>query len=120
MDSGYDYEPIYEQVHLMGQQSMIADNKRNKGETTGTDKHLASTCFGEYSYRYDSFDAKYETLEYTRSKECMHCQMSNEANCQKVYKIKITQDLGKYTAPRPSYAELQLKSKCVPEEVLSA
>ncbi|WP_343816500.1 IS1182 family transposase, partial [Virgibacillus siamensis] len=99
MDAGYDYEPIYEQVHQMGQQSVIAYNKRNEGETIGFDKHFAPTCFREHSYRYDSFDAKYETLKYTRPKECIDCPLANESICQKVYKVKITQDLRKYTAP---------------------
>ena len=99
MDAGYDYEPIYEQVHRMGQQSVIAYNKRNEGEPIGFDKHFAPTCFREHSYRYDSFDAKYETLKYTRPKECKDCPLANEGICQKVYKVKITQDLRKYTAP---------------------
>ena len=99
MDAGYDYDPIYEQVHQMGQQSVIAYNKRNEGEKIGFDKHFAPTCFREHSYRYDSFDAKYETLKYTRPKECNDCPLANEGICQKVYKVKITQDLRRYTAP---------------------
>jgi len=99
MDAGYDYEPIYEQVHRMGQQSVIAYNKRNEGELLGYDKHFAPTCFREYSYRYDSFDSKYETLKYTRPKECSDCPLANEGICQKVYKVKITTDIRKYTAP---------------------
>lgn len=55
-------------------------------------------CFREHSYRYDSFDAKYETLKYTKPKECKDCPLANGI-CQKVYKIKITIDLLKYTAP---------------------
>lgn len=39
VDAGYDYEPIYEQVHRMGQQSVIASNKRNEGELIGFDKN---------------------------------------------------------------------------------
>ncbi|WP_156857301.1 transposase, partial [Oceanobacillus sp. AG] len=99
MDAGYDFEPIYEQVHRMGQQSVIAYNKRNEGELLGYDKHFAPTCFREHSYRYDSFDAKYETLKYTSPKECRECPLANEGTCQKVYKMKITKDLRKYTAP---------------------
>ncbi len=99
MDAGYDYEPIYEQVHRMGKQSVIAYNKRNEGEFLGYDKHFAPTCFREHSYRYDSFDSKYETLKYTRPKECSDCPLASEEICQKVYKVKITQDLRKYTAP---------------------
>jgi len=99
MDAGYDYEAIYEQVYRMGQQSVIAYNKRNEPEPIGFDKHFAPTCFREHSYRYDSYDAKYETLKYTSPKECSDCPLSNEGICQKVFKMKITKDLRKYTAP---------------------
>ncbi|WP_188455575.1 IS1182 family transposase [Virgibacillus oceani] len=99
MDAGYDYDPIYEQVHRMGHQSVIAYNKRNEGEPIGFDKHFAPTCFREQSYRYDSFDAKNETLKYTSPKECIDCPLANEGICQKVYKVKITKDLRRYTAP---------------------
>src|SRR5690625_2206998 len=99
MDAGYDYEPIYEQVYLMGQQSVIAYNKRNESEPIGFDKHFAPTCFREHPYRYDSYDSKYETLKYTQPKECIDCPLANEAICQKVFKMKITKDLRKYTAP---------------------
>lgn len=99
LDAGYDYEPIYEQIHRMGHQSVIAYNKRNEPELEGFDKHFAPTCFREHSYRYDSFDPKYETLKYTRPKECKECPLANEGLCQKTYKVKITTDLRKYTAP---------------------
>lgn len=99
MDAGYDYEPIYEQIHRMGQQSIIAYNKRNEPEPIGFDKYFAPTCFREHSYRYDSFDSKYETLKYTRPKECKDCPLANQGICQKVYKVKITTNLRKYTAP---------------------
>jgi len=99
MDAGYDFEPIYEQIHRMEQRSIIAYNKRNEGEPIGFDKHFAPTCFREHSYRYDSFDAKYGTLKYTRPKECSDCPLANEGICQKVFKMKITTDLRKYSAP---------------------
>jgi transposase len=99
MDAGYDYDPIYEQVYRMGHQSVIAYNKKNEGELIGFDKHFAPTCFREHSYRYDSFDAKYETLKYTSPKECADCPLANEGICQKVYKVKVTTDLRRYTAP---------------------
>src|SRR5699024_10646344 len=41
MDAGYDYEPIYQQVYQMNQQSIIAYNKRNEPEPLGFDKHFA-------------------------------------------------------------------------------
>lgn len=99
MDAGYDFEPIYEQIHRMEQRSIIAYNKRNEGEPIGFDKHFAPTCFREHSYRYDSFDAQYGTLKYTRPKECSDCPLANEGICQKVFKMKITTDLRKYSAP---------------------
>lgn len=99
MDTGYDFEPIYTQIHRMGRQSVIAYNKRNEPEIVDFEKYFAPTCFREHSYRYDSFDLKYETLKYTRPKECMDCPLSNEDLCQKVYKVKITSDLRKYTVP---------------------
>jgi len=99
MDAGYDYTPIYTQVHQMGQQSVIAYNRRNEPAPDGFNKHFAPTCVREHAYRYDSFDSKYETLKYTQPKECKNCPLVNEGLCQKVWKIKITQDLRRYTAP---------------------
>ena len=99
MDAGYDYKPIYEQVYQMGQQSVIAYNKRNEPEPIGFDKYFAPTCFREHSYRYDSYDIKYETLKYTSPKECIDCPLATEDICQKVFKMKITKDLRRYTAP---------------------
>ncbi len=99
MDAGYDYKPIYKQVYQIGLQSVIAYNKRNEPEPVGFNKHFAPTCVREHSYRYDSFDSKYDTLKYTGPKECKGCPLSNDDLCQKVYKVKITSDLRKYTAP---------------------
>ena len=94
-----DAAPIYDQVHRLGNQSVIAYNKKNEAEPIGFDKHFAPTCFREHSYRYDSFDVKYETLKYTRPKECSDYPLANEVICQKVYKVKMTTDLRRYTAP---------------------
>lgn len=99
LDAGYDYMPIYEQIYRMNAQSVIAYNKKNESDPIGFDKHFAPTCVREHSYRYDSFDAKYETLKYTRPKECHNCPLANDSLCQKVYKVKITTDLRRYTAP---------------------
>ncbi|GGE45718.1 hypothetical protein GCM10011391_25690 [Pullulanibacillus camelliae] len=99
MDAGYDFEPIYAQNHQIGLQSVIAYNKRNEPEPIGFDKHFVPTCVREHSYRYDSYDAKYETLKYTRPKECVECPLAQDDLCQKVYKVKITTDLRRYTAP---------------------
>ncbi|MDI4707123.1 transposase, partial [Pseudoalteromonas shioyasakiensis] len=43
MDAGYDYEPFYEQVHRMGNLSVIAYNKKNESEPIGFDKNFAPT-----------------------------------------------------------------------------
>ena len=99
MDAGYDFEPIYEQIHRMGHQSNIAYNKRNEREMIGYDQHFAPTCFREHSYRYDSYDPKYETLKYTQPLECRDCPLANQGQCQKVYKVRIATDFRKYTVP---------------------
>lgn len=99
MDAGYDYPAIYEQVHRMNSYSMIAYNKRNEPELLGFDKHFAPTCVREHSYRYDSFDKTYQTLKFTRPKECRECPLAHDSLCQKVFKIKMATDLRKYSAP---------------------
>src|SRR5699024_49015 len=99
MYAGYDFEPIYKQVYIMEQQSELSYNKRNERDHIGFDNHFASTCFIEHSYRYDSYDSKYETLKYTSPKECIDCPLATQDICQKVFKMKITKDLRKYTAP---------------------
>lgn len=96
MDAGYDYYPIYEQVHRIGAQSVIAYNKKNEPEPIGFDKHFAPTCVREHSYRYDSYDTKYGTLKYTRPIECKECSLARDSLCQKVYKKKVTDDLRRY------------------------
>jgi len=83
----------------MNQQSIIAYNKQNEPEPLGFAKHFAPTCVREHSYRYDSYDAIYETLKYTPPKECSDCPLAQEGLCQKVFKMKITKDLRRYTAP---------------------
>ena len=99
MDAGYDDQSIYTQVYQMGQQSVIAYNVRNEKQKDGFTQHFGPTCLREHPYRYDSYDSKYETLKYTQPKECRDCPLVQEGLCQKVWKIKITQDLRRYTAP---------------------
>lgn len=99
MDAGYDYEPIYTQIHRMGHRAVIAYNKRRESDPLGFDKHFAPTCVREHSYRYDSYDEKYETLKYTRPKDCKNCPLAADELCQKVYKVKTTTNLRRYTAP---------------------
>lgn len=99
LDAGYDYVPIYEQIYRMKAQSVIAYNKKNEPDPIGFDKYFAPTCVREHSYLYDSFDEKYETLKYSRPKECRDCPLAKDSLCQKVYKVKITTNLRRYTAP---------------------
>jgi transposase len=98
-DAGYDYNPIYEQVYRMKADSIIAYNKRNEAPPIGVDKYFAPTCVREYSYRYDSYDKKYETLKYTSPKGCKDCPLAHDTLCQKSMKIKKTADLRRYPAP---------------------
>jgi transposase len=99
MDAGYDYEPIYKQIREARAHAIIAYNRRREPELVGFDEHFAPTCVREHSYRYDSYDPKYETLKYVRPRECESCPLAHDSLCQKVFKIKITTDLRKYTAP---------------------
>lgn len=109
MDAGYGYEAIYMQVYQMNQQSVIVYNKRNESEPIGLDKHFSPTYFREHSYRYNSYDAKYETLAYTCPKECKDCPLAKEDICQKIFKMKVTTDLRRYSA-RGSIAWKNLSS----------
>ena len=94
------------------QQSIIAYNKRNESEPLGFDKHCAPTWVREHAYRYDSYDAQYETLKYTHPKECSDCPLTQEGLCQKIFKMKITKNLRRYTAPaRGSIAWKKLFNK---------
>ncbi|SIT00154.1 IS5/IS1182 family transposase [Salimicrobium salexigens] len=98
-DAGYDYRPIYHQLDDVGLYAVIAYNRRNEKEMIGFNEHFAPTCVREHSYRYDSYDETYDTLKYTAPKECNECPLQYEGVCQKVYKIKRTQNLRKYSAP---------------------
>jgi transposase len=121
LDAGYDYAPIYEHIHQMKSYSIIAYNKKNESELIGFDQHFAPTCVREHSYRYDSFDKKYQTLKYTRPKECADCPLAQDSLCQKVYKVKIETDLRRYSAPaRGSKAWSELyKERTSVERVIS-
>ena len=58
------------------------------------DKSFAPTCFISYPYRYDSYEAKHETLKYSHLKEyCgysladqVYCQRSTRWRLQSIYK----------------------------------
>ena len=99
MDAGYDHEAIYLEIRSSKALAIIAYNPRREAELVGFNEHFAPTCVREHAYRYDSYDSKYETLKYIRPKECSSCPLAKDSLCQKVYKMKITKDLRKYTAP---------------------
>lgn len=121
LDAGYDFPAIYKQIHQLQGYSIIAYNKRNESEPIGFDQYFAPTCVREHSYRYDSFDSKYQTLKYTAPKECETCPLANESLCQKVYKVRIETDLRRYSAPaRGSQAwENRYKERTAVERVIS-
>ncbi|NHN34858.1 transposase [Paenibacillus agricola] len=97
-DAGYDLAPIYKQVEGMGAQALIDYNRRKESLVEGKDKYFRPVCKEGNSYRYDSCDAKYNTLKYTQPKECTSCPF-NDGTCQKVFKIKRDSDPRKYTVP---------------------
>ena len=98
-DAGYDYEAIYRQISIQEMKAVIPYVKRHEGEMIGFDEHFRPTCVREYSYCYDSFDEKYQTLKFTRPKECATCPLRDDSLCQKVFKIKCETDIRKYTFP---------------------
>ncbi|WP_240378234.1 transposase, partial [Bacillus piscicola] len=98
-DAGYDFEPIYQQLANQNLQAVIPYNRRNEGEVIGFDENFAPTCVLEHSYRYDSFDPKYNILKYTRPKECATCPLRHDSLCQKTFKIRQSIDIRKYTFP---------------------
>jgi transposase len=114
-DAGYDLAPIYKQVENMGARALIDYNRRNEQPLEGKDKYFRPLCKERKNYRYDSFDAKYNTLKYTEPKECANCPF-NDGDCQKVFKVKIQTDPRKYTVPArgsDSYYDLYKKRTAV-------
>jgi len=73
--------------------------------------NFAPTCVREHSYRYDSYDPRNETLKYVLPKECGSCPLAIDSLCQKVFKMKVTQDLRKYAAPARGSASWKLIAK---------
>jgi len=94
---GYDYEPIYRQLHEYQMRAVIPYNIRNESGYLEFDEHFRPTCVREHSYCYDSFDEKYRTLKFTRPKECATCPLRDDSLYQKVFKIKCDNDLRKFT-----------------------
>lgn len=97
-DAGYDFEAIYKLTRTVGANALIDYNKRNESPIEGKDEHFRPVCQEGHAYRYDSFDKTYETLKYTRPKECEECPFKDHG-CQKVFKIKVESDIRKYTVP---------------------
>jgi transposase len=110
-DAGYDYMPIYQQINRMNADANIAYNKKNESPLDGFDEYFAPTCEREHSYRYDSYNPKYETLKYTRPKECKECPLQHDGLCQKTFKIKKSSDIRRYTFPARGSESWKLLAK---------
>jgi hypothetical protein len=96
-DKGYDSKAVYQLIHSLGAYPVI-DMIHHTEPPEGMNKDYNPVCKEGHVYRYDSFDAKYETLRYTRPSECTSCPFA-ESGCQKVFKIRIETDLRKHTYP---------------------
>jgi hypothetical protein len=119
-DAGYDLVPIYKQVESMGARALIDYNRRNEHQEGGVDKYFRPICKEGHSYRYDSFDQKYEAIKYTQPKECSTCPF-NDGQCQKVFKKKVDENPRRYTVPArgsDSYKE-QYKKTCLQQTSLN-
>lgn len=99
MDKGYDGQAIYQEAHRLTFEPII-DLKRNAKNNGELDEFYQPTCLIEHSYRYDSFDKRYNALKFKRPENhCKNCSLRNEGLCQKVVKIKQANDLRKYAHP---------------------
>ena len=108
-DAGYDYTPIYQQAQAIGIRALIDYNPRNEQLPEDKDKYFRPKCQQGHSYLYDSYDSQYDTLKYTRPKECKECPLNENNQCQKVFKVKVSSDSRKYIVPArgsESYFEL--------------
>jgi transposase len=117
-DAGYDLVPIYKQAETMGARALIDYNRRNEQPEANLDKYFRPVCKEGHSYRYDSYESKYETIKYTQPKECKDCPF-NDGQCQKVFKKKVSDNPRRYTVPArgsDSYHE-QYKKRTAVERV---
>ncbi|WP_150273566.1 transposase [Paenibacillus tepidiphilus] len=96
-DKGYDCAAIYQLIHSLGAYPAIP-LIHHKDPPPGMNLDYTPVCTQGHAYRYDSWDAKYETLKYTRPSECKGCALSG-SDCQKVFKIRIQTDLRLHTYP---------------------
>ena len=99
MDKGYDGQAVYQEADKLTFKPII-DLKRSGKNSGEIDEYFQPTCFLEHSYSYDSFDKRYNALKYKRPEtHCKNCPLRNEGLCQKVIKIKQSNDLRKYAHP---------------------
>lgn len=96
-DKGYDSSAIYQLVHSLDAYPVIK-MIHHTDPPEGMNLDYNPVCTKGHAYRYDSFDAKYETLRYTKPSQCKDCPLS-DSGCQKVFKIRIKTDLRKHTYP---------------------
>jgi hypothetical protein len=86
-DKGYDGEPVYRQIRNMGAFALIPLIHRGK-LPEGVDEHLRPICKQGHPYVYDSYDAKRDSVKFTRPKECAACPFQGDG-CQKVFKFRV-------------------------------
>ncbi|MBW7475981.1 transposase [Paenibacillus oenotherae] len=118
-DKGYDGEPVYKQIRDVGAFGLIPLIHRCE-LPAGMDKHFRPQCQQGHSYRYDSYDAKRDTIKWTLPKECASCPFQGQG-CQKVVKKKMAENVRKYTAPgrgSAKFAEL-FKQRTAVERVFA-
>jgi len=96
-DKGYDGEPVYRKIREIGAFPLIPLIHRVK-LPEGVDEHLRPTCRQGHAYVYDSYDARRDTVKFTRPKECATCP-SKADGCQKVFKFRVDEDVRRFTAP---------------------
>jgi transposase len=120
-DKGYDSLPVYRQIREIGAFPLIQFIHHAENPPEGMDENFRPLCQKGHAYRYDSFDPKYETLKYTRPKECSTCPLQNNG-CQKIYKIRIEEDIRRHTVPaRGSEAfEILFKRRTAIERVFAS
>jgi len=96
-DKGYDSTPLYKLVRSLGAYPVI-DLIHKTDPPKGFNLDFSPVCKEGHAYRYDSFDPKYQTLRYTRPRECSDCPFASDG-CQKVFKIRVETDVRKHTYP---------------------
>jgi transposase len=99
MDKGYDANAIYREAHKHHFEPIIDLKKvpKNNGEV---DNFFTPTCLLEHSYKFDSVDKRYDALKFVKpSGHCKECPLQFEGMCQKVIKVKRSDDYRKYANP---------------------